>query len=108
MYLNLLFLLASLFTIATVGFVIWALKWSVLVRYWHIAKMKVQNEADKKAFIKKQESEGKKPFSFECGNIVIYADNAQRALLDYKTLKQESKQAIKNLKNPNYAGIRKG
>ncbi|AOZ99613.1 hypothetical protein BIW12_09255 [Flavobacterium commune] len=88
-------------------FIIWCLKWNVLVRYWHIAKIKVQNEIDKKAFIKKQESEGKKPYSFELGNIVIYAENSHRAALDYKKLKQETKTAIKNLKNPNYASISK-
>lgn len=102
MYLKLLFLIAAIFTIATVGFVIWALKWHVLVRHWQIAKFKVQNQKDKAEFIKKKESEGKKPYSFEFGNIVIYAHNSQRALLEYKKSKQESKTAIKNLKNPNY------
>lgn len=107
MYLELLFSLAFFFIFLTVAFVIWALKWKVLIRHWHIAKFKVKNQKEKAEFIKKKESEGKKPFSFECGNIVIYAHNYQIALLGYKKAKQESKTAIKNLKNPNYGARNK-
>ncbi len=70
------------------------LDWSTIKIWWHNAKTSV--------LIKKKTAEaradGKRPFPFENGNVIIYAKTHPKALYDYNQLKQESRIVKRQLK----------
>lgn len=58
---------------------------------WQMAKQKVKTILRIKSEIEKAEDEGKKPFYFRKGTIVIYAKTQARAIYDYNEIKKAEK-----------------
>lgn len=94
MYLQFLNYVSYFFTAIFFIFLYFALDWSTIKIWWHNAKTSV--------LIKKKTAEatadGKRPFFFENGNVIIYAKTHPKALYDYKQLKQESRIVKRQLK----------
>ncbi|MBB1194836.1 hypothetical protein DNC80_14290 [Flavobacterium sp. SOK18b] len=71
--------------------------WKTIVHLYKKAKIIGQNKKDKIDFIKRQEKKGLKPFSFgKNSNTVVYAQNGNRAILDYKNLQNNKNSVSKN------------
>ncbi len=68
--------------------------WKYIPALWRKSKTETKiNEQHEKAI-----AEGKKPFHFENGAVVIYAKTQSRAIYDYNQIKLERKRKLKVVK----------
>ncbi|SDX35889.1 hypothetical protein SAMN05444338_109132 [Flavobacterium degerlachei] len=94
MYLQLLNYLSNFFSLLFIAFLCWSLNWKMIKQIWKNSKASVLI----KKKVKEATADGKRAFSFEKGNVIIYAKTHPKALYDYKQLKKESKQVKNQLK----------
>lgn len=94
MYLNFLNYVSYFFSFLFIAFLCWALNWKKVKQIWKNAKASVLL----KKKLKEALAADKRPFSFERGNVIIYAKTQPKALYDYNQLKKETKQVRNQLK----------
>ena len=85
---------AYILSILFIAFLAKNITLKMLKNAWHNAATSVQHKRLKA----KSEKEGKKPFYYEGGNVVIYAHSKPKADYDYRMLKQDHKAVKKQLK----------